>query len=515
MLRVRPAGRRGPKPRVQPVDRIINQEDDGFRRMFKTFFLNLSLTKKLISMMLFLTAILLVTLITIYWQSEKNMMAQIESQTAELAQAVQVGVEEVTGGATSETRLEQYLTSLKTKGIKEISIISNADEIIASTNPNKVGTPVSQKKKELIIKAELGESAVDREGKAYNVIIPVIAGQAHYGYIHLQINVESLQETMRQNTTMRIVAALCVFAIGIVISTFLSLWYTGPIHNVVAAARKVAAGDLDQNLPVDRKDEIGDLTRSFNDMVQKLREQRRLEERLREAEHLSAVGQLARGIAHEIRNPLNFISLSIDHIKTKYRPLDGAQAEGFVKLVESMKGEIHRLDRLVRDFLDYGKPLKLDLQPVQTQELLADVVEIVKAKAESDHIQIIERYDALPQLRMDAELMKSCLFNVVNNAFQAMPGGGSLTIATEGQNGWFVLHLSDTGIGVSKENLTRIFEPFFTTKSQGLGLGLAMTKRVIEEHGGKIEFVSAEGQGSEVTISLPLSETDTDRTTVV
>ena len=144
--------------------------------------------------------------------------------------------------------------------------------------PIKVGTPVSEKKKELIIKAELGEPAVDQEGKAYNVIIPVIAGQAHYGYIHLQINVESFQETMRRNTTMRIIAALSVFAIGIVISTFLSIWYTGPIHNVVTAARKVAAGDLNQNLPVDRKDEIGDLTRSFNDMVQRLREQRRLEE---------------------------------------------------------------------------------------------------------------------------------------------------------------------------------------------------------------------------------------------
>ena len=214
--------------------------------MFKTFFLNLSLTRKLIFMMLFLTAILLVTLITIYWQSEKNLMAQIEGQTAELAQAVQVGVEEVTGGATSETRLEQYLASLKTKGIKEISIISNADEIIASTNPKKVGTPVSEKKKELIIKAELGEPAVDQEGKAYNVIIPVIAGQAHYGYIHLPINVENLQETMRRNTTKRIIAALSVFAIGILLSTFLSMWYTGPIHNVVEAARKVAAGDLNQ-----------------------------------------------------------------------------------------------------------------------------------------------------------------------------------------------------------------------------------------------------------------------------
>jgi signal transduction histidine kinase len=473
--------------------------------MFNTFFLNLSLTKKLILMMLFLTAILLVTLITIYWQSEKNLMAQIESQTAELAQAVQVGVEEVTGGTTNETRLEQYLKSLKTKGIKEISIISNADEIIASTNPKNVGTPVSQRKKELIIKAELGEPAVDQEGKAYNVIIPVIAGQAHYGYIHLQINVESLQESMRRNTTKRIIAALSVFAIGILLSTFLAMRYTEPINNVVKAARKVAAGDLNQSLPVDRKDEIGDLTQSFNYMVLKLREQKRLEERLREAEHLSAVGQLARGIAHEIRNPLNFISLSIDHIKTKYRPQDGAQVEGFEKLVESMKEEIHRLDKLVRDFLDYGKPLKLDFQPVETQEWLADVVEIVKAKAESDRIQIIERYDALPRLPMDIELMKSCLFNVVINAFQAMPGGGTLTLTTEEHEERFVLRVSDTGVGVSKENLERLFEPFFTTKSQGLGLGLAMTKRVIEEHGGKIEFSSIEGQGSEVTISLPLS----------
>jgi sensor histidine kinase regulating citrate/malate metabolism len=224
--------------------------------MVKNFFLNLSLNKKLVLMMLVMTAVLLVTLITIYWQSEKNLMAQIESQTAELAQAVQVASRKY-GGASSETRLEKYLSSLKTKGIKEISIISNADEIIASTNPNKIGTPVSQKKKELIIKAELGEPAVDQEGKAYNVILPVIAGQAHYGYIHLQINVENLQETMRRNTTKRIIAALTVFAIGILLSTFLSMWYTEPIHNVVAAARRGAAGDLNQNLPGDRKDEIG------------------------------------------------------------------------------------------------------------------------------------------------------------------------------------------------------------------------------------------------------------------
>jgi len=364
---------------------------------------------------------------------------------------------------------------------------------------------VSQRKKELIIKAELGEPAVDQEGKAYNVIIPVIAGQAHYGYIHLQINVENLQETLRRNTTKRILAALAVFAVGILLSTFLSVWYTEPIHNVVAAARKVAAGDLNQSLPVDRKDEIGDLNQSFNFMVQRLREHKRVEERLREAEHLSAIGQLSRGIAHEIRNPLNFISLSIDHIKSKYRPADGASAQGFEKLVESMKEEIHRLDRLVRDFLDYGRPLKLDLQVCRTGELLADVVEIVKAKAESDRIRIVENYYALPQLRLDTELMKSCLFNVVTNAFQAMPDGGTLTIVSEERDGRFLIRIADTGTGVPKGDIDRIFEPFFTTKEpgQGTGLGLSIAYGIVREHNGTIDVESEPGRGTTFVITLP------------
>jgi len=130
----------------------------------------------------------------------------------------------------------------------------------------------------------------------------------------------------------------------------------------------------------------------------------------------------------------------------------------------------------------------------------------VRAKAASDRIRIVEAYEALPELSLDTELMKSCLFNLVTNAFQAMPAGGTLTLESEERDGRFVLRIADTGTGVSRENLARVFEPFFTTKSQGLGLGLAMTKRVIEEHGGKIDFSSEEGQGSEVTISLPLAD---------
>ncbi|MGB4549609.1 MAG: ATP-binding protein [Syntrophales bacterium] len=474
--------------------------------MFRNLFLNLSLNKKLVFMMLGLSFLLLSLLFIIYLQSERVLEKQLETQIVELTQAIQVGVEEVTGtGGTDEMRLRQYLKSLKSRGIKEISIISNKEEIIASTNPKSVGTPVGPKKKELIIKAELGERAVDEEGKTYNVIIPVIAGEAHYGYVHLQINADNFSEQLKLNTLKRIAATLLVFSLGIAISIFLALRYTEPIHNVVEAAKKVAAGDLNQSLPMDRKDEIGELTESFNYMVQKLKEEKKLEERLREAEHLSAVGQLARGIAHEIRNPLNYISLSIDHLKEKYRPADEARENKFDSLISSMKQEVHRLDKLVGDFLDYGKPLRLNLQPVDTKKLLCHIVEIIKAKADTEHVAIIESYDFLPELMLDYDLMKTCLFNIVSNAFQAMPEGGTITFRTERSDGKFNLHILDTGAGVPRENLERIFEPFFTTKSGGLGLGLAITRRVIEEHGGKIDFLSSEGRGSEVSITLPLA----------
>jgi signal transduction histidine kinase len=473
--------------------------------MIKTFFLNLSLNKKLVLMMLFLSSILLSVLFFLYWQSEKVLLNELGNQTAELSKAIQVGVEEVTAsGSTDETRLAQYLKNLNSKGINEISIISTTDEIIASTNPTKVGAALSPKKKELVIKAELGEP-VSTEGKAYNVILPVIAGGAHYGYIHLKINVDDVSMMLKHNMVKRIFAALLVFALGIGIAIFLSIRYTEPIHSVVDAAKRVAAGDFDQNLTVDRKDEIGELTESFNFMLQRLRENKRLEERLREAEHLSAVGQLSRSIAHEIRNPLNFISLSIDHIREKYPPSARVDAEDFDALLSSVKQEIRRLNTLVSDFLDYGKPLRLNIQRTQVERMLDDVVEIIRAKAAGEGVEIKKQYEFSPDIMLDPELIKTCIMNVLTNAFQAMPEGGTLTIRTGRDDGKFVLSVADTGVGVARENLSKVFEPFYTTKNTGLGLGLATTKRIVEEHGGKIEIRSEGGTGSDVIISLPLN----------
>ena len=164
----------------------------------KTYFLNLSLNGKLIGMMLVLSFILLSALTFLYSQSEKALFEEIEKQTAELSKAIQVGVEEVTSkGYTDEMKLQTYLKKLNAKGLKEISIISNTDEIVASTNPLKVGEEVAPSKKERIIKAELGEP-VSKEGKVYNVILPVVADNEHYGYIHLKINIEDFSAILER-----------------------------------------------------------------------------------------------------------------------------------------------------------------------------------------------------------------------------------------------------------------------------------------------------------------------------
>jgi signal transduction histidine kinase len=470
----------------------------------KRYFLNLSLNEKLIGMMLFLSLSIVSILLFLYSRSETELLAEIENQTAELSKAIQVGVEEVTStGFTDKMRLYNLLQELKSKGVKEISVISNTDEIIASTNPLKVGEPVSPAKKEHIKKAELGET-ISKEGKVYNVVMPVVAGNELYGYINLQINAEEFSQLLKTNAMKRIGATSLVFGIGILIAILLSWMYTRPIQNVVNAARRVAAGDLTPDLTTDREDEIGDLTKSFNFMVQKLREKRAIEEKLREVEHLSGIALFARGIAHEVRNPLNFLSLSIDHLKEKYMPAEDVRKEKFEVLISSIKQEIERINKLVGSFLEYGRPLKLSFQEVDVNDLIEEVMALVQAKAEKDKVGINRQHELLPRLSLDPELVKTCIFNIILNSFQAMPDGGELTVSTKVSDNRVSIIIEDTGGGVSRENLSKLFDPFFSTKDSGLGLGLTMTKRVVEEHGGKVDFQSIEGKGSIVTISFPV-----------
>jgi nitrogen fixation/metabolism regulation signal transduction histidine kinase len=464
-----------------------------------------SLNRRLVAMMLFLSLSLVSILIFLYYQTEKVLYNEFERQTSAISKSIQIGLEEVTKGGLSEKRLENYLKKLNTKGVNEIQIISTSDKIIASTNPKDIGKWITKSQKTLMVKADIGQP-VTGEGQVYNIMIPVVSGDKHLGYINLTLNTEDFSVFLHTSNLRRIFAALLIFGIGIILAVFLAARYTKPIDKLVDVAKQVAAGNLDQELDTKRKDEIGVLARSFNNMIEKLKEDRELKEKLRKAEHLAGIGQVAQNIAHEIKNPLNFISLSIDHMREYYRPCDPNDVEKFESLVINIKGEIQRLSKFAESFLGYGKPIELNIQRTDIGGIIEDVIELVSAKARVGNISIVKKYKILPDLFVDPEFIKTCVYNIIINAFEAMPDGGTITVSTDRSNSMFLLSIDDTGVGVSEEQISKIFIPFFSTKSKGLGLGLSLTKKIIEEHGGKVLFERKKTLGSIFTILLPLEK---------
>ncbi len=460
---------------------------------------------KLVVMMLLLSLGLVAALVLLYYQSEKVLYNEFERRTSELSRAIQFGLEEVSGaGPPDEKRLAAYLKRLNPKGVREISIINTTDRIVASTDPKSVGKYITQSKKEMIFQAELGQP-MKTEGQIYNVTLPVISQGKQLGYVNLRMGAEDFDLFLQTSMKRRIAAALVVFALGTLVAVFLAGRYTAPVERVVKAAGAVAAGDLSVQLPGGRRDEIGALAQSFNSMVGRLREERDLRERLRKAEHLAGIGQFSQSIAHEIRNPLNFISLSIDHLREAYAPAGAAEGAQFAALCDNMKKEIQRVSRFAQSFLEFGRPLELNRRPVALGPLIEGVLSLVSAKAEHEKIGIVRELAALPELEIDPDFIRTCLYNLVLNAFQAMPGGGTMTVGTREVGAELGLVVADTGRGIPKEKLAKVFDPFFTTKTEGLGLGLALIKRVIEEHGGRVGIESEEGKGSAVTLFLPLA----------
>jgi signal transduction histidine kinase len=249
------------------------------------------------------------------------------------------------------------------------------------------------------------------------------------------------------------------------------------------------------------------LTRSFNDMVGQLRHAREREQELNRLERFTALGQLAGGLAHEIKNPLNFISLALDQLRARYAPQQPNDREAFLRQLGIMKDEMRRLADLVQSFLHYGKPIEIFPEPTDVHELVDEVVALSESKMKSQGIELVEECnDAAPILNVDVEKLRTCFINVVANAIQAMPEGGTMRITFRRVDGSMVIAFSDTGAGIEAEVADHVFEPFFTTKREGIGLGLFLSKAIIETHGGTIDIgPNADGPGTTLTFTFPPS----------
>jgi signal transduction histidine kinase len=316
---------------------------------------------------------------------------------------------------------------------------------------------------------------------------------------------DDFQYLQRRNHLKRILTTLFAFGLGIIVSIFLADQYTDPIKRIAHASSEIARGKLVKIRQTKRRDEIGVLVSSFNEMVDKLSERQELEEKLKKTEQLSMIGQLASGIAHEIRNPLNFLSLSIGHIKERLAEEKvGNQSDDVIHLLDGLIREIYRVNELINNFLFLGKPIVLHKGWVSASALMDDVFYMVNDKLR-DGIEIKTDSQEMETLIFcDRDCLRLCLINLIVNSIQAIEGEGTITVRFSNQDDMSIISVSDTGKGVAQEDLTRMFEPYFSTKKLGIGLGLTITRRFVEEHEGTISAESVAGQNTIITIKVPL-----------
>lgn len=225
------------------------------------------------------------------------------------------------------------------------------------------------------------------------------------------------------------------------------------------------------------------------------------EAQLIRSEKLAALGQLAAGIAHEIRNPLTSINILI-HSLASNLPSGDCRKEDLNVIEE----EIHRINEIVDQFLRFAKPAPPHLQKEEIISILQETLQLLRPQMEKQKIVVQREFQPLPLVLMDREQMKQVFLNLLLNAVQAMPNGGRLLLKGHipEKDRWIKLSIQDSGFGIPREDMDRLFDPFFSTKEGGIGLGLSIAHRIIDQHQGKIEVESCPGKGTLFTVWLPI-----------
>jgi nitrogen fixation/metabolism regulation signal transduction histidine kinase len=296
-------------------------------------------------------------------------------------------------------------------------------------------------------------------------------------------------------------AALCFILLGAGIGLSLAERIADPVRRLTRATRQIAAGDFDARIAVRSADELKRLVDAFNSMAAELKRQRAQLER---THRLEAWAEMARQVAHEIKNPLTPIQLSAEHLRRVH--VDRGEPMGPVleSCVSSILGQVRLLRQISGEFSNFASSPTAKRADVDVPELIADVIEPYRIGL-ADRIVIENRVDAaLPRVFVDRTLIARALGNIVENALHAMPGEGTLTINAEADERFVTVRVRDTGSGMDEEALARVFEPYFSTKTSGTGLGLPIARRNVEISGGAIEVESARGQGTVVTMRLPI-----------
>jgi signal transduction histidine kinase len=302
-------------------------------------------------------------------------------------------------------------------------------------------------------------------------------------------------------------AALLVGGGGIVLAILLSTWaaarVTRPVEQLANAAQEVATGNWDVRVDVLSGDELGQLADSFNRMTTELLRQK---ERLMQTERVAAWRELARRLAHELKNPLFPLQLTMENLVRAREHSPKQFDEVFRESSRTLLAEIANLKGIIARFSEFSQMPQPQLQAVQLNELVQGVAQLFQAQCDTPGRAKIscrmELESQLQTVKADPELMHRAVSNLVLNAVDAMPNGGTLTLRTCQEDGRAMIEVADTGPGMTPEECERVFTPYYTSKSQGTGLGLAIVQSIVSDHGGRIRVSSEPGRGTSFVIEL-------------
>jgi signal transduction histidine kinase len=350
-----------------------------------------------------------------------------------------------------------------------VAFLDSDLNVVAHTDRDRIG---QQEKEPLVLRAkvdgQLFSQIVESGGgkRYFEIVKPVALDESNLGFLKIGLSLGSMEVAWHNSLRAIITLGLAIIAAGI-------LGMAAILYNQQSHMQEVKA----------------------------------LEIEVLHRERLSALGNLAATVAHEIRNPLNAISMGLQRLKIEFQPTD--DQEQYSRVTELMLGEVHRLNSIVEQFLSLARPLEIKPESLRVQDVLNELATLVEGEAQQSKVQIrVVAPLTLPPLEADREYLRQTLLNLILNGLQAMPEGGTLTLKANMSNGNFLISVTDTGVGIAPENRTRIFEPYFTTKAKGSGLGLAIAHRIIEAHGGTITVFSETDQGCRFQICLPLDRTE-------
>jgi signal transduction histidine kinase len=456
-----------------------------------------------------------------YVNHRREILNYVGGETSRLLTFSQLAQTQIPPKTSVDDALKIYQKKLQDLGLSSVSTTSTEGQVVASTNPGQIGKKIPIKRRHLEsrkdpvrLPAEFPELDPNPSNDQTDFLIPypLALGDKVIGYAVIKGENEQLTTLSRLWYKQRLSWILGTMLAALCMVLYLAFLFTKPIELLVAGAQQVAAGNLYISLPSRGSDEMGRLAQTFNQMVERLRENRALQERLNEAEKLSLLGRFAATVAHEVRNSLNFLNLSIDQIRAKHSNGDDVVARDLQRNLANIKDEISRLNHLVNDVLTAGRQAPPTLLPCDLNATLTEALALVERQARHQGIKIkLDLAQDLPIFRLDSAQMKTCFLNILTNAIQAMPLGGRVHVSAvitktpEGAE-FLQLHFTDTGPGIPRGEREKVFAPFYSTKATGFGLGLAIAKKIIEDHAGRVFVDNGDEPGTNLVVQLPFPQ---------